>query len=137
MMKKYIFKFTMLLLVLAGGISSCGKDDDLSFSNIENLYAQPLSVIQKCVQGKWEVKYTYGGVVGITPEYDKFVEIIGNKINGHEFHWKECTFQGVDGELHQTYAPILEGLEEPIFYFTSIKNDSLSVQLPLPIFSQL
>lgn len=127
----------MLLLVLTGGISSCGKDDDLDMSNIENLYAQPLSVIQKCMQGKWEIKYTYGGFVGIKPEYDKFVEIIGNKMNDQEFQWKECTFQSIDGKLHQTYAPVLKGFEEPSFYFISIKNDSLSVQLPLPNFGQL
>jgi len=110
------------------------ENDNIDFSNIEDLYAQSLPVIQKCVQGKWEVKYTYGGIAGITPVSDTYIEIIGNKYNGQEFQWKKCTFQMNDGKSHQTYAIHLKGFEEPHLYFISIKNDSLGVQLPLRFF---
>ena len=50
-------KLAALALMLAGSFSSCAKKNDIDmskidFSNIENLYEQPLPVIQKCVQGK-------------------------------------------------------------------------------------
>ena len=89
------------------------------------------------MQGKWEVKRSYGGVAGIIHVSDVFVEINDNKWNGNEFHWGKCTFQTVDGKSYQTYAPILIGFEEPSVYFTSIKNDFLSVRLPNPIFGEL
>ncbi len=128
MMKKYILKFTMLLLVLAGGISSCGKDDDLDMSNIENLYAQPLSVIQKCVQGKWERKYYVGGIAGQTPVADNvFVEINDNKINGREFQWEKYTISRKDGSSFSTYAIHYIELDEPSLYFGSIEKDMLSI----------
>jgi hypothetical protein len=110
---------------------------EIDFSNIENLYEQPLPVIQKCVEGKWEVKWRYGGVAGAIPVSDVFVEINNNKLNGIEFQWEKCTFQSVTVKSYQTYAPVLKGCEEPSVYFTNIKNDSLSVQLPLPIFGEL
>ena len=58
--KNYIKKLITFLLLLTGSFFSCQSklDIDMSnidFSNIENLYAQPLPVIQKCVQGKWKV----------------------------------------------------------------------------------
>ena len=135
---------TLCVLILAGSLSSCSNksenDIDMSeidFSNIENLYEQPLPVIQKCVEGKWEVKWRYGGVAGAIPVSDVFVEINNNKLNGIEFQWEKCTFQSVTVKSYQTYAPVLKGCEEPSVYFTNIKNDSLSVQLPLPIFGEL
>jgi len=126
-MKKHILKFTMILLVLIGSISSCGKDDDLDMSNIENLYAQPLSVIQKCVQGKWEVKYIIGGYMGKTPVSDKFIEINDNKINGRKFQWEKYTIPNMDGSSFSTYAIHYIELDEPSLYFGSIEKDTLSI----------
>jgi hypothetical protein len=45
-MKKYILKFMIPLLVFTGVVFSCDKNNNLDMSNLENLYAQSLSVIQ-------------------------------------------------------------------------------------------
>lgn len=128
MMKKNILKFTILLLVLAGSISSCEKNNDLDMSNIENLYAQPLSVIQKCVQGRWERKYYVGGIARQTPIADSvFVEINNNKINGREFQWKKHTITTKNGSSFLTYAIQYIELDEPSLYFGSIENNILSI----------
>ena len=115
------------------------ENDNIDYSNIEDLYAQSLPVIQKCVEGKWEVKYQYGGVVGILPISDTYIEINGNKINDQEIQWERYNFKLInDGKSYQTYAPHFKGFEEaPLGYFISIKNDSLTVLLPLYVFSQL
>lgn len=125
-MKRNLLRLTILLLVLAGSISSCEKEIDIS--NVENLYEQPLSVIQKCVQGKWERKYSIGGFAGKTPIADSvFVEINGNKINGREFQWKKYTISMIDESLFSTYAIQYTELDEPSLYFGSIENNILSI----------
>ena len=72
----------LLLLLLTECFSSCKKDEDIDWSNIdisniENLYEQPLPVIKKCVQGKW--KWTsasrYPGYIGYYVFFNTFVEI--------------------------------------------------------------
>jgi len=129
---KNILIFTAFLLIAAGSFVSCKKDDDIDmskidFSNIENLYAQPLLVIQKCVEGKWEKKGTYGGFSGWLPAPDGvFIEINSNKLNDSEFQWKAHTKQGADGSF-KTYAIQYVGFAEPSLYFIKIKNDSLGV----------
>ena len=75
-MKTKILQFTTLVLVLAGSFSSCENDIDMSnidFSNIENLYEQPLPMIQKCVQGEWKLQYTTGGFY-----YRKTIDTLGS-----------------------------------------------------------
>ena len=56
------------MLMLAGCFITCSTNNDIvedipeddidmsliDFSNIRNLYAQPLPVIQKCLEGKWK-----------------------------------------------------------------------------------
>ncbi len=125
-MKRNLLRLTILLLVLAGSISSCEKEIDIS--NVENLYEQPLSVIQKCVQGKWERRYILGGFAGKTPIADSvFVEINGNKINGREFQWKKYTITMIDESLFSTYAIQYTEFDEPSFYFGNIENNILSI----------
>lgn len=103
-MKKYILKFMIPLLVFTGVVFSCDKNNNLDMSNLENLYAQSLSVIQKCVQGKWEVKYYVGGFAGKTQVPDNvFIEINGNKINGREFQWEKYTIQRMDIQANYGY----------------------------------
>lgn len=130
---KTILKLTAFLLVLAGSFSSCKEKNidevEVDYSNIENLYAQPLHVIERCVQGKWKMIGTHGGLAGWTPAPDSsFVEIVNNKLNGREFQWVKHTKQNWDWETpFDTYAIQYTELNEPSLYFHSIKNDSLNV----------
>jgi hypothetical protein len=72
------------------------EDIDISqidFSNIENLYAQPLPVIQKAVLGKWKIYSSCGGVVGCTYPENSFTEFTPNEMindndNGSHYVWK-------------------------------------------------
>ena len=144
------------VVMMAGSFSSCqpnsntdipnddidisNNDIDMSqidFSNIENLYEQPLSVIQKCVQGKWKIYAQFGGFVGITYPENKFIEIEGNKLNDNEFQWKSCTHQISDNNFIKTYGIQFLPLEEPSFYFEGIKNDTLSVGQPNWLFGAI
>ena len=49
----------MILILVLTGSFSCQKDNidmfNIDFGNIDNLYAQPLPVIQKCVEGTWKM----------------------------------------------------------------------------------
>jgi hypothetical protein len=51
----------------------------IDFSNIENLWKQPLPIIQRAVQGKWQLigRYIFGGFVPY--DYELFVEITKNQ----------------------------------------------------------
>ena len=108
---------------------------NIDFSNIKDLYAQPLSIIQKCVQGKWQKKGEIGGVAGWMPERDTvFVEINENRLNGYEFQWKEFTVQNTNGtSLYTTYAIQYIANETPSLYFGEIRNDSLYVGYALDL----
>ncbi|GHT84536.1 hypothetical protein FACS18947_2130 [Bacteroidia bacterium] len=77
---KTTLKIVAILLILAGSFS-CEKENDIDmskidFSNIENLYEQPLPVIQKAIQGKWKLVYAKGGFVANYEYYfdNSFVE---------------------------------------------------------------
>jgi hypothetical protein len=129
-MKTNILKIAVIMLALAGGIGACGnKEDGIDFSNIENLHAQSLPVIQECVQGRWLYKGTHGGHSGWTPATDSmFIEITDCKMNGNEFQWVRHTKQDWDWQTpFDTYAIQSAGHDEPSLYFHSIRNDSLNV----------
>ena len=107
----------------------------IDFNNIEKLYEQPLPVIKKCVQGKWQIKYRVGGRDGME-EYsaskEYFIEIDGNKMYGEETQWKKYALQGWYGSF-ETYG-MKEPYEEypnqypnPLFLFLSIDNDFLYI----------
>ena len=132
-MKTKNLKLLIIALILAKSLSSCqvNKEDDdidmsdIDFSNIENLYEQPLPVIKKAVQGKWKLQYTYKGYEGVTPILDPPVEycnittvdeldsymhisenhlIMGNKIDGviedSPIRWVELENLG---KINKTY----------------------------------
>jgi hypothetical protein len=66
-MKKNTLKLTIILFLFAGSLACTNNNDDIDmskidFSNIDDLYKQPLSVIQKCIEGKWKVVYYDGGI---------------------------------------------------------------------------
>ena len=122
---------------------------NIDFSNIEDLYAQPLSVIHKCIQGKWYNKVqscsqpeciTWPCPSIVCPK-ETYIEINGyqsNFIDVYENHtfdysfdcrWKECTILDRDKEISfKAYVLAVQndkGDDRLIHYFQNIKNDSL------------
>jgi len=79
------FLFSLLLL-LTECFSSCQKDEDIDWSNIdisniENLYEQPLPVIKKCIQGKWRWTMITGRCTTMAQSIiNTFVEISENNV---------------------------------------------------------
>jgi hypothetical protein len=141
-MKTKLLKLSAILLILAGVVSSCEKEKDIDmskidFSNIENLYAQPLSVIQKAVQGKWKLYQTCGGVVGCTYHENFYIIITSNEIitdtneGVHSvtlYSWKKKKVD-VSGELVNSYVLWPDGADETAQvgrYFISLRNDTLT-----------
>jgi hypothetical protein len=126
---------------------SCKNSDDesnidmskIDFSNIEDLYTQPLPVIQKCVEGKWKWYRTYqSGFIGINYPINTFVTITKDSViitgasgSGYSptlsYDWiKKHTYSGeyVTCVMNFNSQNIGEGAG---WYFDSIKNDSLYV----------
>jgi hypothetical protein len=117
----------MTLFIMSAGCTKKESIEEIDFSNIENLYAQPLSVIQKAVQGKWNVYCIYSnGFVGIRYPKDEFAEISKNKIGSHEIIWRKYSIPRNNTTV-QSHVIWDVTLDEPWMYFESIKNDTLSV----------
>jgi len=96
-------KFLALILCLAGSLFSCDKKDDndmskIDFNNIEDLYAQPLSVIQKCVEGKWKLQYFAGGLC-----YQKIIDSNGS----YMYLTQDTIIKGSNTNEVTTNSPII------------------------------
>ena len=134
MMKKIIIIIVSTLFVVLT-MEKCGKDDSdksgIDFSNIENLYAQPLPVIQKCVEGKW--KWIEIGTWGVTGPYrpkntvvditkDRIV-ITGDDVLNQTFSysWKK---EGISSN-YTTYVMWNNEQDSGEWYFDRIQNDTL------------
>ena len=104
----------------------------IDFNNIENLYAQPLPVIQKCVQGRWKLDSLLGGMSGIDDVNSReiLVEINGNKWYDEEFQWKKHTAYWSAESSFKTY--VIQRLDEPSpwVFFLFIENGLLCVGYP-------
>jgi hypothetical protein len=123
----------LIVLVLAGSFYSCGNDDtpNIDFSNIEDLYKQPLSVIQKCIQGKWKVDVEYvKGTKSIIYHENTFIEFTedkyifddGLKVDTINYFWEKEYDQIAD---FTTYVMRDKNTNNFMGYFGSIKNDTL------------
>jgi hypothetical protein len=139
-MKIKILKLAVIVLILAGSFSCEKNDIDMSkidFSNIEDLYAQPLPVIQKAVQGKWKIYQTCGGFIGCTYPIDCFIERsndqtiyndeLGNTYT-HHYSWKKKNIQWKEERIVTTYVVWADGADDTNqagSIFISIKNDTL------------
>ena len=133
----------VVVLILGESFFSCKKNEidmsQIDFSNIENLYEQPLPVVQKCVQGKWRWHAQFGGVVGITYLKDTYVDINDDHLiveydDGSQqktyFTWKRYS---IDDKEYKTWVMWNNERDEGIWYFGEIKNDTLGVgHVPLP-----
>ena len=149
-MKASSLKHATILLFLAGSLFSCankiGTDDidmsNIDFSNIENLYEQPLPVIQKAVQGKWKVYSIYmsGVVYSKTYPENSFIEFkdghyILDSDDGFRsiiyFTWEKYLVEDWISPLYgyETYMMCAQNQEDAIYsklYFEYIYNDTLS-----------
>ena len=130
-----------IVLILTGSTSSCKNDDiDISkidFSNIEDLYAQPLPVIQKCVEGRWQwTEICTWGVVGEFRLTHTFVDITKDSVivtqNGYDpahldnrfsYSWKKKKTLSD----YTSYVMWNNEQKSGEWYFDKIQNDSLFV----------
>jgi hypothetical protein len=130
------------MMLMLGVFFSCSSEDDrdgdidwskIDLSNIDDLYAQPLPVIKKCIEGKWKVYVQYGGYIGISYPKDTYVEyfddhsILTNPNEQYIFYftWKRQSININDKE-YETWVMHNNESGEGGAYFFSIKNDTLS-----------
>ena len=108
---------------------------DIDFSNIEDLYAQPLPVIKKCVQGKWKCLSQEG--IMTTYFTSRFVEITEDHVVITEeedvpypwnemalYHWEKRKVNGKYEHFMRCYG----GISKPWEYiFYKIEKDRLYI----------
>ncbi len=125
-MKQRFFLSVLLSLLCFG----CGEDEGVT---IEDLYAQPLEVIQECVKGKWKIYVVYGGIAGENYIENTFVDIYDDHytITNHDgmqltryFTWERRTVHY--GQL-ETWVMWDTQNNQTLWYFASIENGILSV----------
>jgi hypothetical protein len=127
--KPVLLIFSLISLLLAGSFLSCEKNDGME--NIEDLYAQPLPVIQKCVQGKWSCYMSNGigalGPITVTVEITKtsatVLDYYGRIYEKFNYQWeqKETPLGYTTYIMWDTVRNIGR------WYFESIRNDSLLI----------
>jgi hypothetical protein len=115
--KNIVLAFLLTGLIVTFGCTKVNTDEILyakdtpetDFSNIENLYEQPLEVIQKCVQGNWKLQYSSLQYlpVGITP-YPK----ITNPYGYYMYLTPNHIIAGNDSLGNSTNSPIIWIKEE-------------------------
>jgi len=131
---KYLI-FLTLILVLTG-ISACKNDDAASLNNIEDLYAQPLPVIQKCVLGKWKwIAYSTYGYIGLWYPSNTFINITNDSVvvtggdglnRTFSYSWdKRETLAKLAN--YTTYVMWNNEQNTGEWFFDKIRNDSLFV----------
>jgi len=140
-----------LALVTLFAVVGCDKSEiPPKTCNIENLYEQPLEVIQKCVQGKWKVlmvsRWGYLGllhptntIVNIDTRNNKVVieedegmsGLIGYLNSTFSYSWekKEVYSSGVGARPPCYTTHVLQNNDQEIegWYFDKIINDTLHV----------
>ena len=123
--------------------------DTLDFSNIEDLYAKPLPIIQECVHGKWKVlRISRWGALGLIFPTNTFIDIdIANEEvvltgdisfvqNGHlnnsfSYSWEtKAVYPWGIGQRSPCYTTfVMQNNDQDIegWYFDKIINDTLHV----------
>ena len=166
-MKKLI-KQTFFLMAMAIAIAGCKNSaeeiieepeeiyEEEEIEDIENLYEQPLSVIQKSVQGKWKVIAIYfRGFLYESYPKNTFVDISENRVEltigandflvGHHlksfsYIWENMEvfpFGSATPESYSTYVMQNNDYVTEGWYFDKIVNDTLSVNVNYPFNSYL
>jgi hypothetical protein len=134
-MKKIIL-FTILIFACM----ACKHEEEpmIDYSNIEDLYYQPLPIIQQCISGKWNWYASFGGFIGVSYPDSTYVEFTDsyyvittpNDTSSLYFSWRKLTPPALYG-IHdeETYVLCDKEMEGAIWYFNAIKNDTLSIYL--------
>jgi hypothetical protein len=129
-------RLALFLITVLVSLSACKKEKEaIDLSNIEDLYSQPLSVIQKCIQGEWNWYASYGGFVGINYPQDTYVKFTADSytVSSPEdtytipFTWKKVPTYTYEHDGEETYVMWNEEQDEGMWFFGLLKNDSLSV----------
>ena len=135
-MKNIIFKIIVVVLIFTGCVSSCEKDD-IDYSNIEDLYAQPLPVIQKCVEGKWKwIEISRWGALGLILPMNTTVEITRDSVVvtqvgddpvnlNFSFFYRWENMETLADRMDYVMWNIEQNKSE--WYFYKIQNDTLIV----------
>ncbi|MEO8823909.1 MAG: hypothetical protein ABI366_10065 [Ginsengibacter sp.] len=138
---KKIFSITKFcfLLVTCLSFSNCKKNTDkpIDKSNII-LYDKPLSVIQECIQGKWELIYAQGWFTGNYIQYyhDEFWEFNNNNISITDsgsvyidttIQWKKDPITFNPGQNTYTLNYNDRANYPHKYYVERINNDTLSI----------
>jgi hypothetical protein len=108
----------------------------LIYGNIENLYAQSLSVIQNVVRGKWEsIEYQYSDWSGWTAYSKTQIEI--TKYELYYFHdgttdkynidWKQRNVY-LSGDSVSTYVMYNKDIDLPLVFFEYFINDNMKMR---------
>lgn len=139
-MKKVLFiaKFCFLLFTFFF-LSNCRKkpQEPIDKSNVI-LYDKPLSVIQECIQGTWELIYAKGGFTGNYIQYyhDEFWEFKNNNIaiidSGSVYidttiQWKKDPIAFNPGQKTYTLNYYDRASYPHKYYIERINNDTLSI----------
>jgi hypothetical protein len=131
---KNLLKITAVLLIVAGAFACSKKEDidmsQIDFSNIENLYAQPLPVIQKAVQGEWKWMTYISGINGWIPVNNGAVEISKDEFRSYKgvqrIAWQEREVESYMGNI-KTCVMCESPDNVPICFFEHIINDTMRV----------
>ena len=129
----------IMLLAITCIFLSCNNDSngDIDRPNIEDLYAQPLPVIQKCVQGKWKWIEISGicGFIGVNYPGNTIVNITKDRVvttGDNDTLNQACTFSyrwEKDSVQwgYTTYVMWNNEKNKGEWYFDKIQNDSLYI----------
>ena len=128
-MKTHWLKLTAVALILTGTLSSCGEGyidmSNVDFNNIPNLYEQPLPVIQKAVQGKWEWRYSRGGSIENIIYNNTFVDISKDHVTVYYEDGSQRSFDIVWKREGNTSSIWDKEGNQQLWCFLSIMNDIL------------
>jgi hypothetical protein len=126
-MKKYYY---FLFILLAFPFSACEKEED---GNREDLYLQPLDVIQKNIMGKWKLQTeVHGQSVSYPTDWyieffeDYFITCIYGYFQKISFEWRYLPIPEERGN-EKTYIMWEKEHDSGIWYFHDITNDTLNV----------
>jgi hypothetical protein len=130
-------KLILFLTIMLSNLCACNNDNsDTPINNSEDLFSQPLPIIKKNIYGKWEWYMSTGGVTGIIYPQNIYVEIMdsictinspNNEVETIPYIWKKLQTYAYDHEGEETYVMWNKELDNGIWFFTTLKGDTLNL----------